>query len=604
MASPVATALGTDFDSSTTAHNVVMPATINANDLLLIFFAARGDVTFTTPGGGWAIAAAKQANGTTLSTIVYKKTAVGNEDGTNVDVVTSANALGGAVAVRVTGWNAVSLTNDVVAGTPATGTSTNPNPPSAAWAWGSLDALAFTFIGTTPSAAPVSVPNYSGIGDENGGSGSTGVKAWVASRDLTADASPEDPSSGTMTSAAWVANTVVVSGVASVNATVTSVAATATALATTPVPRIAPNSVVATATALATSSGVSLALGSTAATSTSLATTPVPVVAVTSLAATATAAAAIPVIDATDTTDATVTSVAATSTALATTPVPKIDLPSATATSTTSATSPTPVIAANSVAATASALANPPGTSLSLGSTAATASALANPPLPTISIPVTAATATALATSPGLSVSQPTPAATATVQANAPLPTLIIPSAAATATTAAIAPTLLVIPGPAELSIELAHYRAILHLPNVHDVGVEIGKTYELSIAEISPIHAVEIGLGNTYALEITMSNETVYVGTQVEATGTFTLVDGGTAVDPTTVTAALRSPIGAVTQYVYNTDPEVVKDSTGVYTLSATPTAEGVWKVAFKGTGTAVVVNEETFTAIPSIFD
>lgn len=220
----------TGFAVAATAHNVVMPPTVAAGDLLFIFMSARGNVTFTTPGGGWVIASAKQAVGTTLSTISYKKVAVGNEDGTSVNVVTSANAIAQAISGRVTGWNGVDVTTDVVEGTPATGTSSNPNPPSAAWAWGSLDALALVFIGTTPSASAYTESSgYTTAANESTGSGTSGIRTIVAEKNLTADPSPEDPASGSFfASASWVANTIVISGPASITTTLTPGAATIT----------------------------------------------------------------------------------------------------------------------------------------------------------------------------------------------------------------------------------------------------------------------------------------------------------------------------------------------------------------------------------------
>ena len=63
-----------------------------------------------------------------------------------------------------------------------------------------------------------------------------------------------------------------------------------------------------------------------------------------------------------------------------------------------------------------------------------------------------------------------------------------------------------------------------------------------------------------------------------------------GTLTDPTTVTFTVRTPTGTETAYVYGTDAEVVKGSTGVYSMVVALTAgnnSNPWQVRIVGTGT-----------------
>jgi hypothetical protein len=58
------------------------------------------------------------------------------------------------------------------------------------------------------------------------------------------------------------------------------------------------------------------------------------------------------------------------------------------------------------------------------------------------------------------------------------------------------------------------------------------------------------------------------------------------TLTDPTTVSIKLTLPDRSVTTYVYGTDSEVVKDSTGVFYLDLICDTAGIHKYHYHGTG------------------
>lgn len=79
----------------------------------------------------------------------------------------------------------------------------------------------------------------------------------------------------------------------------------------------------------------------------------------------------------------------------------------------------------------------------------------------------------------------------------------------------------------------------------------------------------------------------------------TVTFVTSGTASDPTTVTAMLRSPSGTETSQVYGTTgSNVVRDGTGVYHLDVTWSTPGTWAMRWKGTGAVIAAVETTVDA------
>ncbi|MCJ7575163.1 MAG: hypothetical protein MUO80_00495, partial [Dehalococcoidia bacterium] len=126
LAAPVvASVTETAFGSDTTGHNVTMPATVNAGDLLIVLFTNDGDATVTTPSE-WTELASNEADGA-VRLSVYYKIAAGTEGGTTVNFVTSASEQAAAQVYRITDWHG---TTPPEISTAATGDGTTPDPSS------------------------------------------------------------------------------------------------------------------------------------------------------------------------------------------------------------------------------------------------------------------------------------------------------------------------------------------------------------------------------------------------------------------------------------------------------------------------------------------
>lgn len=73
---------------------------------------------------------------------------------------------------------------------------------------------------------------------------------------------------------------------------------------------------------------------------------------------------------------------------------------------------------------------------------------------------------------------------------------------------------------------------------------------------------------------------------------------------DPTVVTMRFRKPDGTRTAYVYGTNAEAVRSSTGVYYVDLSIDQAGVWTWRWEGTGgTAAAADEADFTVLASKF-
>ncbi len=134
------------FLTASTSHAVVMPATVNAGDLLLMTVSAHasGADGIDTPTG-WSIVSS-YILASTAGQIVYGKDAVGDEGGSTVTVTMTNSSSVVAIVQRISGWGGT-LGTDVEATTPVGPTSTSaPDPPSITATWGADDNL---FIGIT-----------------------------------------------------------------------------------------------------------------------------------------------------------------------------------------------------------------------------------------------------------------------------------------------------------------------------------------------------------------------------------------------------------------------------------------------------------------------
>jgi len=93
-----------------------------------------------------------------------------------------------------------------------------------------------------------------------------------------------------------------------------------------------------------------------------------------------------------------------------------------------------------------------------------------------------------------------------------------------------------------------------------------------------------------------------IQIGDVVRCSGTFR--DSADAlVNPTTVTFKLKDPNGVVTTYVYGTNAEVLRPSTGLYVVDVEPTMAGTYKFRFSSTGTGKAAGESSFTVDESDF-
>jgi len=211
LAAPVvASVTETAFDTDTTTHNVDMPATVNAGDLLIVLFTNDGSATVTTPDG-WTPLASNAANGA-VRLSVYYKIAEGTEGGTTVNFVTSASEQAAAQVYKMTNWHG---TTPPEISTAATGTSTAPNPASLNPAgWDVADTLWLAVAGqdrgeqSGTTAYPASYTD--GISTQSSDPATVGVCRTHSARRVLAVAS-ENPGAFTIPVwEEWVAFTIAV----------------------------------------------------------------------------------------------------------------------------------------------------------------------------------------------------------------------------------------------------------------------------------------------------------------------------------------------------------------------------------------------------------
>ena len=204
----------TQFAANSTSHNVALPATVNAGDLLLLHIMLEGPSSFTATPSGWTQLA--QYADSTLGFACYAKVADGSEGGGAAGFTTSSGSNGAAHCYRITDW--YGSIAGVEASSLSFGGSAVPNPGSLTASWGSADNLWFALAGgvdddqaftAAPSSYTSLVSTISGGGTNNGG------EAGSARRELASDT--DNPGSFTLQSTEnWEALTVVVRPAAAV----------------------------------------------------------------------------------------------------------------------------------------------------------------------------------------------------------------------------------------------------------------------------------------------------------------------------------------------------------------------------------------------------
>jgi hypothetical protein len=192
------------FTSNTTAHDVTMPDTVDPGDLLVVLFTNDGNATVTTPAGGWVAPATSTALGNTnqVRGSVFVKDAVGTEDGTTVNFVTSATEQAAAMVYRIPAakWDGT-ITNVEVASTAIAGTTSAPDPPSLnPGGWGVENTLWLSYVAGSTHTAVTTYPSNHTNGYNVTGTASTAGASVSSTQRISATAA-EDPGAYAMASA-------------------------------------------------------------------------------------------------------------------------------------------------------------------------------------------------------------------------------------------------------------------------------------------------------------------------------------------------------------------------------------------------------------------
>ena len=97
-------------------------------------------------------------------------------------------------------------------------------------------------------------------------------------------------------------------------------------------------------------------------------------------------------------------------------------------------------------------------------------------------------------------------------------------------------------------------------------------------------------------------SINTYDIGDLVRCQGIFTDA-ASTVTDPAAITFKVKNPSGTTTTYVYGTDAQLVKDSTGTYYVDVSINSAGVWYYRFASTGSGQAAGENYFRARSTYF-
>lgn len=204
MAYPVVAAVnGGNNAVNSSTHQVNLPSGIQANDLLIVFFAADGSPTITFPNEGtdW-IQLFEVARGTAVKFTACYRIADGTE-GTSIIVNTSVNEMSAHTSYRITGYS----------GPPevatATGLTQYPDPPNLSPSWGALDTLWLAACGYDYNRTITAYPTNYTNGRNDRANNTAGAGVGSARREL--NAASDNPGQFTMSASdQWVAATLAI----------------------------------------------------------------------------------------------------------------------------------------------------------------------------------------------------------------------------------------------------------------------------------------------------------------------------------------------------------------------------------------------------------
>lgn len=191
----------------TNPHAVALPASITAGELLLIFITIQwgGAITLTTPSGGWNPLYNVAGGGDLRRFAAYYKVASGSE-GATVSVSASGACRWSASSCRISGYQ-----GNPEAGTTATGSSANPNPPSLAPTWGSAKTLWLAVEGDIAASSTTPTPPTNYIDQVTSLHFTNPFRSRTAFARRELEAASDDPGTFTIgASGQWAANTVAI----------------------------------------------------------------------------------------------------------------------------------------------------------------------------------------------------------------------------------------------------------------------------------------------------------------------------------------------------------------------------------------------------------
>lgn len=192
------TAQSIEGAANVTDHDVSLPASIGAGDLLVAIFFSDGVETVTWPNEGtdW-VQCTEGSDGGTGS--VYYRIASGSE-GATILVTTGTTERSAHVVYRITGY-----TSPPECAAPVGGASgADPNPPTLTPSWGAADTLFIAVCawdeGTNSTIVDADPANYTNTISQQAGTDVNGVTLTVSRREL--NATSDDPGACDFTTAA------------------------------------------------------------------------------------------------------------------------------------------------------------------------------------------------------------------------------------------------------------------------------------------------------------------------------------------------------------------------------------------------------------------